>query len=57
MVLIVAILAVYALAMVVLGMKGRWVWLAVGVVIGPVAVVAAFLPAKPGSAWEARRGR
>jgi hypothetical protein len=43
-------LFLYIPAMVVTGMKGRWLWFILGLFLFPAAFVGAFLRAKPGSA-------
>lgn len=43
---------------VVVGLKGRWIWLLVGLfTFGLAVVAAAFLPAEPDSAWARRAQR
>ena len=43
---------------VVVGLKGRWIWLLVGLfTFGLAVVAAAFLPAEPDSSWARRAHR
>lgn len=42
-------------ALVVAGMKGRWVWLVLGIFFWLPAYVGAFLPPRPDSSWAQRR--
>ena len=47
---ILLLLFTYIPAMVIAGMKGQWLWFALGLVLFPAAYVGAILRAKPGSA-------
>jgi len=42
-------------ALVVAGMKGRWVWFVLGILFWLPAFVGALLPPQPRSAWALRR--
>lgn len=50
---IVACIGLYLWALVVAGMKHRWMLFAIGLIVAPAAFVGALLPAKPGSRWSA----
>ena len=55
-VLVLLFVIAYIAALVVCGMKGRWVLFVLGIVfLGIFAFIGALLPARPGSAWERRR--
>ena len=54
-VLVLGIIALYIWALVVCGMKGRWVLFVLGLLFAPVAFVGALMPAKPDSSWASRR--
>jgi type IV secretory pathway TrbD component len=44
-------------ALVIAGMKGRWVWFAFGLLLWIPAFVGALLPARADSTWAIRRSR
>ena len=55
-VVVVLIVAASAGCAVVTALKGRWVWLLVGLLlVGLPWLVSAWLPARPGSPWARRR--
>lgn len=55
-VFILLVLVVYVPALVVCAQKGRWVMFVIGLLFGPIAVIGAFLPARPDSRWAIRYG-
>ncbi len=56
-IIVLLLLLLYLAALVVTGMKGRWVLFVLGLLFGIFAFVGALLPAKPGSTWERRQAR
>ena len=42
-------------ALVISGMKGRWVWFVLGLLLWAPAFVGALLPARAASSWAVRR--
>lgn len=54
-ILIVLIILSWIPAVVVAGMKGRWVWLVLGLLLWFPAYIGALLPARAGSSWAQRR--
>lgn len=55
--IIIAIILSQVAALVIAGMKARWVWLALGVLLWVPAFIGALLPAKPDSHWARRKQR
>ncbi len=55
-ILILLILLTQIAALVVAGMKGRWVWFVLGLLLWLPAFIGALLPAMPGSSWARRNG-
>lgn len=49
------LLAVQVVGLVVSGMKGRWVWFVLGLVLWVPALIGAALPPRPASLWAQRR--
>jgi hypothetical protein len=52
---VVLLLIAYVAALVVTGMKGRWVLFVLGILFGIFAFVGALMPARPGSHWANRK--
>jgi hypothetical protein len=55
-VFVLLLLGLYIWALVVSGMKGRWVWFVLGLFLFPFALVGALLSARPSSSWANKRG-
>ena len=55
--IILVVLLSYVPALVVAGMKERWVWFVLGLLFWLPSYVGALLPARPGSSWARREAR